>query len=101
MKPLCSPPTQSAPGSRPESKGPLGANRAALPTLLLETRGPSPGGDQLLKARDQLSGSRCKTVCKPGNRLECGETYMCNRQVHSLQFIFLFLQKKKKYPPKQ
>lgn len=37
-----------------------------------------------------------RLFANPGNRLECGETYMCNRQVHSLQFIFLFLQKKKK-----
>lgn len=37
-----------------------------------------------------------RLFANPGNRLECSEAYMCNRQVHSLQFIFLFLQKKKK-----
>lgn len=30
-----------------------------------------------------------RLFAKPGTRAECGETYMCNRQVHSLQFIFL------------
>lgn len=37
-----------------------------------------------------------RLLANPGNQLEYGETYMCNRQVHLLQFIFLFLQKKKK-----
>lgn len=96
MKPLCSPPTQSAPGAPAGVQGTPSVQTGPL----FRSRYRKPlegalGGTSCLGQGSSSPAPAGRLFAKPGTRAECGETYMCNRQVHSLQFIFLFLQKKK------
>lgn len=92
-------PSTNSVGARGLSRGPGTPSVQTGPLFQPRYRKPEEGA---------LGGTSClgqgisssapaggRLFAKPGTRAECGETYMCNRQVHSLQFIFLFLQKKK------
>lgn len=105
MKPLCPPPTLSAPGASAGGAGVQGTPSVQTgPLFRPRYRKPEEGALEGTSCLGQGISSSApaggRLFAKPGTRAECGEPYMCNRQVHWLQFIFLFLQKKK-IPPRK